>query len=139
MYSGVVLVILSYGGVQHFRLGGEGIVLCKGKLRYSGFAQITNRQSVFVFAKLFFRTVNDPSAVNMYGLSHSSSTLNAKPIELLKRLGFSARSQYTIIASQPKQVKPNTLLSVSLSFSNIQHKGEFSAYRAVGQDTAKQL
>ena len=37
--------------------------------------------------KLFFRTVNDPSAVNMYGLSHSSSTLNAKPIELLKRLG----------------------------------------------------
>ncbi len=45
--------------------------------------------------KLFFRTVNDPSAVNMYGLSHSSSTLNAKPIELLKRLGFSARSHYT--------------------------------------------
>lgn len=45
--------------------------------------------------KLFFRTVNDPSAVNMYGLSHSSSTLNAKPIELLKRLGFTARSHYT--------------------------------------------
>lgn len=45
--------------------------------------------------KLFFRTVNDPVAVNMYGLSHSSSTLNAKPIELLKRLGFTARSHYT--------------------------------------------
>lgn len=45
--------------------------------------------------KLFFRTVNDPLAVNMYGLSHSSSTLNAKPIELLKRLGFTARSHYT--------------------------------------------
>ncbi len=45
--------------------------------------------------KLFFRTVNDPLAANMYGLSHSSSTLNAKPIELLKRLGFTARSHYT--------------------------------------------
>lgn len=45
--------------------------------------------------KQFFRTVNDPLAVNMYGLSHSSSTLNAKPIELLKRLGFTARSHYT--------------------------------------------
>lgn len=45
--------------------------------------------------KYFFRTVNDPAAVNMYGLSHSSSTLNAKPIELLKRLGFTARSHYT--------------------------------------------
>ncbi len=45
--------------------------------------------------KNFFRTVNDPLAANMYGLSHSSSTLNAKPIELLKRLGFTARSHYT--------------------------------------------
>lgn len=45
--------------------------------------------------KLFFRTVNDPLAANMYGLSHSSSTLNAKPINLLKRLGFTAKSHYT--------------------------------------------
>lgn len=45
--------------------------------------------------KLFFRTVNDPLAVNMYGLSHSSSTLNAKPIALLKSLGFTAKSHYT--------------------------------------------
>ena len=45
--------------------------------------------------KTFFRTVNDPMAVNMYGLSHSSSTLNAKPIELLARLGFTSRSHYT--------------------------------------------
>ncbi len=45
--------------------------------------------------KLFFRTVNDPLAANMYGLSHSSSTLNAKPIDLLKRLGFTAKSHYT--------------------------------------------
>ncbi len=45
--------------------------------------------------KSYHRTVNDPMAVGMYGLSHSSSTLNAKPIELLSRLGFSARSHYT--------------------------------------------
>ena len=45
--------------------------------------------------KLFFRTVNDPLAIGAYGLSHSSSTLNAKPIELLKRLGFTSRSHYT--------------------------------------------
>lgn len=45
--------------------------------------------------KTYFRTVNDPLACNMYGLSHSSSTLNSKPIGLLERLGFSARSHYT--------------------------------------------
>ncbi len=45
--------------------------------------------------KSYHRTVNDPMAAGMYGLSHSSSTLNAKPIELLSRLGFSARSHYT--------------------------------------------
>ncbi|MBO6228952.1 MAG: YfhO family protein [Ruminiclostridium sp.] len=45
--------------------------------------------------KTFFRTVNDPMALNMYGLSHSSSTLNAKPIKLLSELGFSSRSHYT--------------------------------------------
>ncbi|MCR4779698.1 MAG: YfhO family protein [Ruminiclostridium sp.] len=45
--------------------------------------------------KTYFRTVNDPMAVNMYGLSHSSSTLNSKPITLLESLGFTARSHYT--------------------------------------------
>lgn len=45
--------------------------------------------------KTYFRTVNDPIATGMYGLSHSSSVLNAKPIELLRRLGFTARSHYT--------------------------------------------
>ncbi len=45
--------------------------------------------------KEYHRTVNDPLACGMYGLSHSSSTLNAKPIELLARLGYSARSHYT--------------------------------------------
>lgn len=51
--------------------------------------------SFYRIEKLMFRTVNDPLAIGAYGLSHSSSTLNAKPIELLKRLGFTARSHYT--------------------------------------------
>lgn len=45
--------------------------------------------------KTYFRTVNDPLACGMYGLSHSSSTLNSKPIALLQYLGFTARSHYT--------------------------------------------
>ena len=54
-----------------------------------------NDDGFYRIEKLFFRTVNDPMALNMYGLSHSSSTLNAAPIDLLKRLGFTARSHYT--------------------------------------------
>lgn len=45
--------------------------------------------------KTFHRCVNDPIALRMYGMSHSSSTLNAKAIELLKSLGFSGREHYT--------------------------------------------
>lgn len=51
--------------------------------------------AVFRIEKNFFRTVNDPLALNMYGLSHSSSTLNERPIELLGRLGLTSRSHYT--------------------------------------------
>ena len=45
--------------------------------------------------KTFHRCVNDPIALRMYGMSHSSSTLNAKSIELLKSLGFAGREHYT--------------------------------------------
>lgn len=45
--------------------------------------------------KTFHRCVNDPIALRMYGMSHSSSTLNAKSISLLKSLGFSGREHYT--------------------------------------------
>ena len=54
-----------------------------------------NDDGFYRIEKTFFRTVNDPMALNMYGLSHSSSTLNAKPIKLLGDLGFSSRSHYT--------------------------------------------
>lgn len=45
--------------------------------------------------KTFHRTVNDPAAVGMYGISHSSSTYNAKVIALLKKIGYGARDHYS--------------------------------------------
>ncbi len=45
--------------------------------------------------KTFHRCVNDPIALQMYGMSHSSSTLNSKAITLMKQLGFSSREHYT--------------------------------------------
>ena len=59
-----------------------------------------NDDGFYRIEKNFFRTVNDPLALNMYGLSHSSSTLNAKPIALLEKLGFTARSHYTRFSGQ---------------------------------------
>lgn len=45
--------------------------------------------------KNFFRTVNDPIATGMYGLSHSSSTLNARAIDMLGYYGFTSNGHYT--------------------------------------------
>lgn len=45
--------------------------------------------------KNFFRSVNDPLAANMYGLSHSSSTLNEKAIDMLGYFGFTSNGHYS--------------------------------------------
>ena len=45
--------------------------------------------------KTYHRCVNDPIALRMYGMSHSSSTLNAKAISFLGTLGYSSREHYT--------------------------------------------
>ena len=42
----------------------------------------------------YHRTVNDAMALGSYGISHSSSTLNAKPIQFLRKLGFSYGGHY---------------------------------------------
>ncbi|MDR0197856.1 MAG: YfhO family protein [Oscillospiraceae bacterium] len=42
--------------------------------------------------KTYFRSANDPMALGMKGVTHSSSLLNAKAISLLKSLGYSSRS-----------------------------------------------
>ncbi len=45
--------------------------------------------------KTYHRCVNDPMAAGMYGMSHSTSTFNAKAIALAKTLGFGAREHYS--------------------------------------------
>ena len=45
--------------------------------------------------KTYHRCVNDPIAVGMYGMSHSTSTFNAKAIALAKSLGYGAREHYS--------------------------------------------
>lgn len=44
--------------------------------------------------KNYHRTVNDAMAFGSFGISHSSSTLNSAPIQLLRRLGFSYGGHY---------------------------------------------
>ena len=51
--------------------------------------------SFYRMEKTFHRCVNDPIALQMYGMSHSSSTLNSKAIMLLKQLGLVSREHYT--------------------------------------------
>lgn len=45
--------------------------------------------------KTYHRCVNDTMALRMYGMSHSTSTFNAKVIKLMKKLGYGAREHYT--------------------------------------------
>ena len=49
---------------------------------------------VYRIEKNFQRTVNDSMAFGSFGLAHSSSTLNAAPIQLLRKLGFSYGGHY---------------------------------------------
>ncbi|MCL2637725.1 MAG: YfhO family protein [Oscillospiraceae bacterium] len=45
--------------------------------------------------KDFHRMVNDPIALGMYGFSHSASTFNEAPVNLLGKLGLTSRGHYT--------------------------------------------
>ncbi len=54
-----------------------------------------NDDGFYRIEKNFFRSVNDPMAVNMYGLSHSSSTLNQKAIDMLGYFGFTSNGHYS--------------------------------------------
>jgi len=45
--------------------------------------------------KTYHRTVNDPMALKMNGISHSTSTLNADALEILHSLGFSQREHWS--------------------------------------------
>lgn len=45
--------------------------------------------------KTYHRCVNDTMAARMYGMSHSTSTFNAKVVALMKKIGYGAREHYT--------------------------------------------
>ncbi|MCD7800522.1 MAG: YfhO family protein [Ruminococcus sp.] len=45
--------------------------------------------------KTDFRTVNDDLLLNIKGITHSSSTMNAKAIDFISSLGFTERGHYT--------------------------------------------
>lgn len=45
--------------------------------------------------KTYHRCVNDNMATRMYGMSHSTSTFNAKVIAFMKKIGYGAREHYT--------------------------------------------
>lgn len=49
---------------------------------------------VYRIEKNYHRTVNDPMVIGSYGISHSSSTLNAGPIQFLRKLGFAYGGHY---------------------------------------------
>lgn len=51
--------------------------------------------SFYRMEKLFHRTVNDPIMLDFYGISHSSSTLNSRPIDLIGKLGYTSRGHFT--------------------------------------------
>lgn len=68
--------------------------------------------------KNYHRTVNDAMAMGSFGISHSSSTLNAAPIQFLRRLGFSYGGHYI-------KYKGSTMLSDAiLGIKYIMEKGE---------------
>lgn len=54
-----------------------------------------NDRDFFRTETVIRRTVNDPLALGIYGVSHSSSVLNKRVIDLLFSLGFAAREHWT--------------------------------------------
>lgn len=51
--------------------------------------------SFYRMEKTYHRTVNDPLSTGLYGVSHSSSTYNAKVLAAMKKLGYGARDHYS--------------------------------------------
>ncbi len=63
---------------------------------YSPLAYIkSNDDGFFRTETLKRRSVNDPMALDIYGLSHSSSIFHKPTIDLFNQLGFSAREHWT--------------------------------------------
>lgn len=51
--------------------------------------------SFYRMEKTYHRTVNDPMALGFAGLSHSTSTLNARALDVIKKMGYSQREHWS--------------------------------------------
>ncbi len=85
--------------------------------------------------KTYHRTVNDPMALKMNGISHSTSTLNADALKFLKNLGISQRDHWshyshTTIATDSLLGVKYVLSKTPMSdyYKKIDTKGEISVY-----------
>lgn len=98
--------------------------------------------SFYRFEKTMFRKPNDNFALNIRGLSNSTSSLNKSSITLLKKLGFTARSHWSKYFSGNEAVdsilgvkyvitpKEDTKGAVSMSslYNKLRDVGDYSIY-----------
>lgn len=98
--------------------------------------------SFYRFEKTMFRKPNDNFALDIRGLSNSTSSLNKSSIALLKKLGFTARSHWSRYYSgneavdsilgvkyviTPKE-ESNNAVNMSYYYEKLRDVGEYSIY-----------
>jgi len=85
--------------------------------------------------KTYHRTVNDPMALKMNGISHSTSTLNADALKFLNKLGISQREHWSHYS--PTTIAADSLLGIKYVLSKTpmpscyalkETQGEISVY-----------
>lgn len=83
--------------------------------------------------KNFHRKTNDPMALGFYGLSNSSSTLNASVINLLKRFGYTSKSHWSkYLGGTPVN---DAFFNVKYVISNKQLKNEVYSLLTTSSET----
>ncbi len=70
----------------------------------------------------FHRTVNDPIGTGYYGVSHSSSVMNAPALTLLKQLGYAYGGHYT--KYEGSTYITDSIFDIRYLMDNVTEKGE---------------
>lgn len=97
-----------------------------------------NDKSFYRMEKTVFRNVCDNMALNMRGLSNSTSTLNASTITFLNRMGYSAASHWTKYGGGTPV--NDSLLGLKYIIYDSNNTSEASdLYRVFAQDTSANL
>ncbi|MBR7184859.1 MAG: YfhO family protein [Clostridia bacterium] len=93
-----------------------------------------NDQSFYRMEKTDHRKTNDNMALNMRGLSNSTSTLNAEAIQFLNHMGYSSRSHWTkYLGGTPVN---DSLLGLKYIISNQDLSDYYTAAYTAGDFTA---